>query len=214
MIRFSKKELVQKQKVWEALCNRYFQRFVSKEARVLDLASGYCEFINNIECAEKYAIDTDSESLKWAKSSVNAIRQSCASLSNFPDNFFDLVFASNIFEHLRSKDELEKVLKEVTRILKPSGHLLILGPNIRYSYKEYWDFFDHHLPLSDRSMCEALMQNGFEIVKTIPRFLPYTTKSAMPKSQILVRAYLTLPFLWRVFGRQMLIYARVTKCAT
>jgi len=209
--RFSKDELAKKQRVWEALCKHYFQKFVSRGARVLDLASGYCEFINNIECAEKYAIDTDSESLKWAENGVNAIQQSCTSLLNFPDSFFDLIFASNIFEHLRSKDELETVLRHVRRILKPSGHILVLGPNVKYAYKEYWDFFDHHIPLSDRSLCEALVKNGFEIIKSIPRFLPYTTKSHLPKSKILTELYLMLPILWKMVGQQMLVYAIVRK---
>ncbi|MEM2365052.1 MAG: class I SAM-dependent methyltransferase [Candidatus Bathyarchaeia archaeon] len=116
-IRFSKEELAQKQMVWEALCERFLQKFVKRDGRVLDLAAGHCEFINNIECAEKYAIDLDPQYLKSAKADVHAIRQSCTNLSNFRENFFDLVFASNIFEHLESKEEHEKALKEVWRFL-------------------------------------------------------------------------------------------------
>ena len=58
---------------------------------------------------------------------------------------------------------------------------MILQPNIRYAYKEYWDFFDHHTPLSDRSLVEALQMVGFKIEKVLPKFLPYTTKSKIPK---------------------------------
>ena len=36
------------------------------------------------------------------------------------------------------------------------GTLLILQPNIRFLADEYWDFVDHQLPLSDRSVVEAL----------------------------------------------------------
>jgi len=210
-IRFSKEELDKKQKVWEVLCKHFFQRFISSEARILDLASGYCEFINNVECAEKYAIDMDPECLKWAKADVHTIRQSCTDLLNFPDNFFDLVFASNIFEHLKSKDEVESVIRQVRRILTPKGHILILSPNIRYCYKEYWDFFDHRIALSHVSIRETLMKNGFNIVKIVPKFLPYTIKSSLPSARVFVRLYLMLPLLWRIFGKQMLIYGEVSK---
>ncbi len=209
-IRFSEEDLAQKRKVWEVLCKRFLQRFVKSGWRVLDFG-GNCEFINNIECAEKYAIDLDPECLKSAKANVHTIRQSCTNLSNFQDGFFDLVFSSNIFEHLKSKEELEKTLKEVRRILRPDGRLLILGPNIRYCYKEYWDFFDHYIPLSHKSICEALMRNGFEVIELIPKFLPYTIKSRFPKSQALVRLYLMFPPIWRIFGKQMLVFAKPVK---
>jgi len=174
----------------------------------LDLASGYCEFINNIKCGEKYAIDIDPECLKKAKANVHTLQQSCTDLSNFPDDFFDLVFASNIFEHLKSKEELEAVLRQVRRVLKPGGRILILVPNIRYCYKEYWDFFDHNLPLSHKSICEALAKNGSRSFKS-SKFLPYTTKSRLPKSPMFVRLYLAFPLAWKVLGKQMLIYAKV-----
>jgi ubiquinone/menaquinone biosynthesis C-methylase UbiE len=106
-MRFSEEDLIRKNQIWKAPCEHYLQRFVGEEDRVLDLASGYCEFINNIKCGEKYAIDIDPECLKKAKANVHTLQQSCTDLSNFPDDFFDLVFASNIFEHLKSKEELK-----------------------------------------------------------------------------------------------------------
>ena len=58
------------------------------------MASGYCEFISNIEHSGKYAIDIDPKCLKWAKADVHTARQSCRDLSNLQDNFFDPVCAS------------------------------------------------------------------------------------------------------------------------
>lgn len=43
---------------------------------------------------------------------------------DFPDHSFDVVFGMSILHHL----ELERVLKEVRRVLKPSGHLLFTEP--------------------------------------------------------------------------------------
>jgi hypothetical protein len=87
------------------------------------------------------------------------------------------------------------------------GVLLILQPNIRFAYREYWDFIDHVLPLSDKSLAEALMLTGFSIDKMIPRFLPYSTKSGLPVNSFLVKWYLRLPFAWRIFGKQCFVAA-------
>ena len=43
--------------VWKILCDEYFSAFVSPEAHVLDLGSGWGEFINNVDAARKYAMD-------------------------------------------------------------------------------------------------------------------------------------------------------------
>jgi len=90
---------------------------------------------------------------------------------------------------------------------------MILQPNIRYAYKEYWDFFDHYIPLSHKSLIEVLQMVGFRIDKVLPQFLPYTTKNKIPKNVILVKLYLKLPFIWKLIGKQMFILAR-KPCST
>jgi len=84
---------------------------------------------------------------------------------------------------------------------------LILQPNIRYCASDYWMFFDHITPLDDRSMTEALEITGFSVVECIPRFLPYSTKSRLPKSLIGLKFYLNVPCLWKLIGKQAFIRA-------
>jgi hypothetical protein len=84
-----------------------------------------------------------------------------------------------------------------------------VGPNIRFVGNEYWDFFDHQLALSDRSLGEFLRSSRFDIVESLPRFLPYTFQSSTPRWPWLVRAYLRLlPLSARLLGKQFLIVAR------
>lgn len=85
---------------------------------------------------------------------------------------------------------------------------MILQPNIRYLYKEYWDFFDHHIPLSDKSLVEALRMVGFRIERVLPKFLPYTTKSRLPQHLFWVKIYLKMSFIWKILGKQMFILSR------
>jgi hypothetical protein len=48
------------------------------------------------------------------------------------------------------------------------------------------------------------------IERLIPRFLPFTTKSALPQHPLLVRAYLAFRPAWRLLGGQFLVVARTT----
>jgi hypothetical protein len=48
------------------------------------------------------------------------------------------------------------------------------------------------------------------VVKNIPRFLPYTTKSRLPSGPALVRLYLKVPLAWRVLGAQAFVVATPT----
>jgi hypothetical protein len=80
--------------------------------------------------------------------------------------------------------------------------LLIIQPNSKYSPREYWDFIDHHIPLTENSLGEALLASGFEIEECIPRFLPFSVKMSALRSTRLLHLYLKMPLLWRMFGKQ------------
>lgn len=205
--RFDVEAQRRKDRLWKVLCRHFLQRFVSPADTVLDLGAGYCEFINNIRCAKKYAVDLNEDTPRFASPEVTVIQKPASDLSQFASSSVDTVFASNFFEHLASKAELATTLAEVQRVLRPGGRLLVLQPNIRYAYREYWDFLDHHLPLSHISLAEALEIAGLTVVETRPRFLPYTTKSPLPQAPALLRLYLVLKPLHRLLGKQMLIVA-------
>lgn len=79
-----------------------------------------------------------------------------------------------------------------------------MQPNIRLIGGAYWDFIDHQTALTDRSLAEAAEMSGFKTRRNIARFLPYTTKSRLPKHPLLVRAYLAFPPAWLLLGKQTL----------
>jgi hypothetical protein len=119
---------------------------------------------------------------------------------------FNTIFISNFFEHLANKEELIQVIKFCYDFLHPNGSLLIIQPNFKYSYREYYDFIDHQLPITHISLKEILKTTGFKIDVLIPRFLPFSTKGR-PASPQLLKIYLRLPLLWHFLGAQMFIKA-------
>ncbi len=205
--RFSPAEREAKDALWRVLCADFFQRWVPEDGVVLDLGAGFCEFVNHIRARERVAVEADPRARALAAPGVEVHTGVAQDLGWRADASVDVVFASNVFEHLPTKADVLTALREVHRVLRPGGRFLILQPNIRYAYREYWDFFDHHLPFSHLAMAEALESSGFTIEELRPRFLPYSTKSRLPSWPVLVRLYLRLPLLHRLLGKQMFIVA-------
>ena len=88
---------------------------------------------------------------------------------------------------------------------------MILGPNYKHAMRAYFDYFDHHLPLTDRSMAEALSIAGFTISEQLAQTLPLSTRHRLPARpwllSALVLGYLHTPLLWKLFGAQFFIVA-------
>jgi SAM-dependent methyltransferase len=206
--RFPERELAQKQAIWKVLCQGFFSQYVKQTDTVVDVGAGYCEFINNIDATTRFAVDLNPEVAHFAAPGVQVINASCTAICQLPDSCADIVFMSNFLEHLPDKQTILQTFYEARRLLNDHGRIIILQPNIRFLYDQYWDFFDHHTALSDRSLVEGLQLCGFRPEVVIPKFLPYTTKSRLPQAPWLVRIYLHFPFAWRLLGKQALVVAR------
>jgi SAM-dependent methyltransferase len=207
--RFDETARAKKSAIWEVLCRRVFREWVDPQDVVVDLGAGFCEFINAVQARHKIAVDLNPDTAKVAAPGVEVHASSASDLGFLTSGAVDVVFSSNFLEHLSSKEEVSTTLLEASRVLRPGGTLILLGPNVRLVPGAYWDFFDHHVPLSDRSLCEALTLTGFELHHVEARFLPYTTRSALPQAPWLVALYLTLrPLSSSLFGKQFLIVAK------
>ncbi len=193
--------------VWRILTRSFFQRYVPSGAAVLELGCGWGEFINQIQAARKLGMDLNPASRGRLNKDVEFLHQDCAERWPLEDGTLDTIFTSNFFEHLPDKGSLGRTLREALRCLKQGGRLICLGPNIRFLPGAYWDFWDHYLPLTDRSMTEGLELTGFRVEQCVPRFLPYTMARERNPPLWTLRAYLRMPALWPLVGKQFLIVA-------
>jgi SAM-dependent methyltransferase len=195
-------------KVWGVLIDRYFARWLLASATVLDLGCGHCEFINNVRSETRFGMDLNPDTIQQAASGVQILAQNCSQPWAVSDASLDVVFTSNFFEHLYTKRDLRDTLIQAWRCLRPGGRIIAVGPNIRYLPGEYWDFYDHYLPLTELSLGEVMTETGFTLEEQIPRFLPFTMSHGGQTPLWMLRLYLKLPFAWPLFGKQFLIVAR------
>ncbi len=194
--------------VWSVLC-KIIQKDIPAHAKILDIGAGYCNFINNIIAQEKHALDNASDLSTFASKDVTIHLRPCSDLSCFQDDYFDFIFSSNLFEHL-SREDFEKTIEEVMRVLRVGGRLGILQPNYKYCFKNYFDDYTHRLVFSHVSLSDVLKAGGFNVVKIIPRYLPFSIKSAnFPVFRLMIKLYMFLPF--KPFARQMYIIAEKKK---
>lgn len=190
--------------VWKCI-TKYLQKYVNQNSRVLDVGAGYCTFINNIRAKEKHALDIFESLRSYADKDVRVHIRPSTGMKGIKSGYFDVVFASNFFEHLK-REEAYATLNEILRVLKKNGRLIIIQPNFKYAYRNYFDDYTHEMIYSDTSMCDMLKSFKLEIEKCIPRFLPHSIKSRWPKTRLLTTAYLLSPI--KPFAKQMLIIAR------
>lgn len=205
--RFGDADEASKDRVWTEI-GAYLQRWIKPGDRVLDVACDAGYFIRHIQAAERWAVDV-RDMRDALGPEIKFLRVDGLSLiSSVPSAYFDVVFMSNFLEHLPTADSVIEMLAQAHAVLRPGGRLVILQPNIRYVGAAYWDFIDHRTALTEHSLVEAARAAGFEVERLSSRFLPYTTKSRLPRARWLVRLYLRTPLAWRILGKQTLLIGR------
>ena len=195
-------------RVWKILINDFFSNRISTTDHILDLGCGYGEFINNTKCDVRHAMDLNPKTKSLLDKEIIFHQQDCSESWKIDPNSLDLVFTSNFFEHLPNKESLNRTMGEIKMALKPGGRLIAMGPNISILKGRYWDFWDHHVALSDQSLCELLQIHDFTVEQSYSKFLPYNMVRVKERPLFLVSLYLRFPILWKLIGKQFLIVAK------
>ena len=205
--RFAGLSQVKKDATW-ALVTRWIESKLGNPRSVLDPAAGRGEFIISSQAPERWACDLSDQRTSWPTGITT--RFGDIYKVDLPEKHFDLIFVSNFLEHLATPDDVFKYLLQLRKSLKPDGKLAIMGPNFRFGANEYYDFADHLLPLSDRTVEEHLAAVDMKCERIIPRFLPLAFRSQRFSHPLLVKLYLAVPFFWRFYGKQFFIVATRT----
>ena len=181
------------EQVWNILAeswNNFRQRIYEKElynldwkkGKLLDIGCGNCRNLIPFKNLELYGIDFSSEMIKQSKKftqkhnlKVNLKKSNMKKLP-FKDNFFNYCMSLASMHHV-SKEDANKSLKEIHRILKKNGQCYITVwnkyPNFLFRKKETyftWKQKDkvyrryYHL-YNFFEFKRLLLKNNFKIIK-------------------------------------------------
>jgi SAM-dependent methyltransferase len=160
-----------------------------------------------VRAGRKVALDSWPEFPLYAARDVEPIVvDAVTGLGAFGVEAFDVVIASNFLEHFEA-DVASSLVQGVTRILKPGGRFIVIQPNFRYAYRNYFDDYTHRSVFTDTSLGNLMRAHGLRVELCHPKFLPYSMRgirSSIPAW--LIRAYLRSPV--KPLAGQMLIIAR------
>jgi len=100
--------------------------------RILDVGCGIGSFEQNLPNLDIIGFDVSEEMLEEArKRSDKAFIRGNAEHLKFKDSTFDVVFAVTTLEFL---EDYRKAVKEITRVTKPDGKILLIMLNPRSEY--------------------------------------------------------------------------------
>jgi len=191
--------------VWRVVAE-YLSAWIPRDAHVLEIGAGYCDWINNVVAARRVAVDIWPEITRYAAAGVEtSVLDISRDLATLGASSFDAVLASNILEHFEPGIAIS-VVEGICRSLTPGGRLIIVQPNFRYAASRYFDDYTHRSVFTDVSLPNLLRAHGFRIDRVQPRFLPYSMRgSRLPIRSWTVRAYLRSPI--KPMAGQMLVIA-------
>jgi len=160
---------------WDFRDRQMFKFIESGDNAILDVGCG--EGITLEKLLEKFpdreitGIDVVSENVEICRQhNLPVTLESVYDLKRVPGSI-DLCILSEVIEHL---DNVSLALKNIKRILKPGGHLIIVFPNdtffkivriIFLKFKEALAEYGHVNHFSPRSIGKILGMAGFEIIK-------------------------------------------------
>lgn len=191
--------------VWRAV-SAHLAPLVPTGGDVLEIGAAYCHWINNVVARRRVAVDVWPGVAEHAAPGVEALAlDAVTDLGRLGTASFDVVLASNVLEHV-VPDVAATLVRAVGQVLRRGGRLILIQPNFRYAFREYFDDYTHRAVFTDVSLPALLRAEGFAVERVEPRFLPYSMQgSRLPAAPWLVRAYLRSPF--RPGAGQMLVVA-------
>jgi 2-polyprenyl-3-methyl-5-hydroxy-6-metoxy-1,4-benzoquinol methylase len=152
-------------------------KLVRREARgfdLLDIGAGTGHFLNQAkqDGFNALGLEPDEDARKFARETFGITMQSTTDLDQLPDQSRDVITMWHVLEHVY---HLQRDVKEIQRILKQDGVLVVAVPNMNSydarHYKEFWAAYDlpiHLYHFTPADIQRLFAGHGWEVQKILP----------------------------------------------
>lgn len=193
-----------------------------KKPKILDLACADGSFVNLAAqkfSGQPFGLDIAPQNIKRAQKKLDHAEIHDLNLPlPYKSNTFDLIFALEIIEHLFDTDQF---IKNIHRVLKPQGILILSTPNLasiknrlRLLFNHYPQYLEYsaqgagHIHLyTSKTLINQLQHHHFKIHQvTSPNFPFPITKAWIPK--LIKHFFIRLGDFFPTIGSHLIILAR------
>lgn len=146
-----------------------------QQGKLLDIGCGTGLFLSifrkiSNEKWKLYGLDINKENVKFARTLTKInIFAGNVQQAKYKTKMFEVITVFDVLEH---DINMKKTLKEIKRILKPGGLLVIQCPNYKSLMAkicaEDWDWWqvpDHAIHFSPKTLTKVLTDSGFKVMK-------------------------------------------------
>ncbi len=157
---------IERENWWYSAKRHLIEKILEKSGRKFESALDIgCGVGANTEVLERFSkkttgVDISKKAIDYAKQKHPSSRFLLANATKLPfaKNSFDMVLCSEVIEHVDDR----KAIKEIHRVLKPGGLLMLTVP----AHMRLWNFndrFSHHLRRYELNEVKSLLGDKFKI---------------------------------------------------
>jgi SAM-dependent methyltransferase len=153
---------VGRRRILLTVLDRYLGTGKATERRILDVGCGTGTMLSHLGVYGKAeGVDIDEEAVGYChERGLLDVRLGAAENLPFDDGTFDLVTALDVVEHL---DDDLAALREIGRVLRPGGYLLVTVPAHRFLWGDQDEVNLHKRRYVAAEVRDRLTQAGFDV---------------------------------------------------
>lgn len=198
--------------------SRFISSYASNGAKILDVGcgTGVLGKIFVDSGFKVFGVDASSGMLKIAHDRGIKTYLSSSTKLPFSDSFFDITYTVAVLHHIADKKKVEKTIKEMVRVTKSGGTVIVTDHN---PLNPYWPIIMKKVPhdigierlVSLKEIINALREfgNNYKVYRTgfLPDFIP---EWLMPFGKSVEALLEKLPLVNMLAAHNVVVFKKVT----